>query len=199
MIDPSALTGNGRCPFNNPPSSSGYTCQCDLCIACREKRNRVWPFLAKLRSGAFKHYLFAIHNKPTIFEDLRPRFSDDAYPWVVICVSILLNRTTMPAIRKVVEPLFEKYPDTASMADATGPEIVEILGRIHFAPRKASSLIMASRDLLHDVHFSQIQGLRESGTDAYWMFARGIMPVEKPHSSVLSRLWVAYRQFIDKS
>lgn len=162
--------------------------------------NSVKAFLSDLRSGRYKHDLFEVHNITTMQEEIRHRFSDADFPWAVHCVSILTNRNRSRQLRQYINVLFDKYPDPYQMSIGSAVDIADMIhkGGGGLNHRKASSLILASKDFLEGKDYREIQGLGVYGPIAYEMFVLDRMPKKAPGDTVLRRLWIAYQDYSHK-
>lgn len=160
---------------------------------------RFSEFLVDLRAGRIKNPLLA-RNVPTIQEELKAFMPADTYPWSTVVACILLNRTTGKMVRRYIYSVLKAYPDPVSMAHANKDELAKLITVGGFQNQKAATLISMSQ--MWPLVLDDIRGLPGVGPYAwasYRMFIRDEVPDEKPADQVLSRLWLAYRQHIDRS
>jgi len=89
--------------------------------------------------------------KPNGKQENRKRLIQEDYvdtdygPWKVLVICQCLNQATWMVVEKVVEKLFEKYPNPKSVAKADPLELFEIVRSLGFGARRTDNLIDMSK------------------------------------------------------
>ena len=112
--------------------------------------------------------------------------------WKILVACMLLNCTTRKSMEKVVKPLFERYPDAASMENADPTEVAELIGCLGFRNRRSKSLIEMSKAYVKNewTHASELPGIGEYAAAAWEIFIRGILPPEPPKDHALTAYYM---------
>jgi methyl-CpG-binding domain protein 4 len=121
---------------------------------------------------------------------------EDLWPneWKILVACMLLNCTTRSAMEKVLQPLFAKYPDAASMASADQGQLSQVIGRLGFGNRRAGNLIKMSQHYLGSnwKHARDLPGIGEYAAAAWEIFVRGTLPEDCPNDHALTLWWKWY-------
>jgi methyl-CpG-binding domain protein 4 len=104
---------------------------------------------------------------------LQEEYRDD--PWKVLVVCILMNKTGGDQARPVAARLFEKYPDSESLASEDPEKLHDLLRPLGFWKKRSSTLVRFSKEYaLGDFEDpSELYGIGEYGADSYRIFVKG--------------------------
>lgn len=95
---------------------------------------------------------------------------DKHYPWRVLVVCTLLNRTHGRGVRPIVDQLFEKCPNPIVMLDADLTDILQPLGLKNMRNKRLKHL---TQDYLANVPYDKMAGVGKYGTDCLRIFCGG--------------------------
>lgn len=123
---------------------------------------------------------------------LRRLIQEDHYPDEFRCLvcCILLNRCRGVTVRRVLDSLFEAYPDAAAMADADHATLAALLHPLGFQRQRASRLKAFSKGYLggfHDV--AELHGIGDYASDFWRMFFLERLGDVPPDDGPLTEYW----------
>lgn len=100
---------------------------------------------------------------------------DKHYPWRVLVVCTLLNRTHGRQIRPIVDELFRRCPNPIAMLDADITDILQPLGLKNMRNKRLKDL---TQDYLAGVPYTEMAGVGKYGVDCLKIFCGGMTDVE---------------------
>lgn len=124
----------------------------------------------------------------------RRLIQEEYYPdeWKVLVCCVLLNRCRGETVRKVIEELFDVYPDADSMRNAELSRLTLLLKPLGFQNRRASTLVaMATKfcEEWHDVR--ELPGVGRYAYDCYRIFFLEELPNDPPEDGPLTDYWIS--------
>lgn len=125
-----------------------------------------------------------VRNSPYSMVQERVRGTSH-YPWKVIVLSALMNRTHARQVRPIVKALFLAWPTPTDLASAS--EALEVtIGPLGFAKTRAKGIRTMSADYARGVKPENCHGVGPFGRDALAVFVHGRTDVE-PSDGFLAR------------
>jgi hypothetical protein len=109
---------------------------------------------------------------------------DGLYPWRVLVLCCLLNRTQRERVRAVTGEVFRRWPTPGAMYTA-GPELERFMRPLGLGPRKARLLRALSLDVLGGTPHAECAGTGQYALDSLAVFVEGRTDVE-PRDGALS-------------
>lgn len=101
---------------------------------------------------------------------------DDVYPWRVLVLCALLNRTGRRQVRPMFERFFATFQSPEALA-AAGPSLEKLLSPLGLGARRASLLRRLSSDYASGVAPERCHGVGQYARDALAIFVRGDLSV----------------------
>lgn len=117
------------------------------------------------------HQLGRVANSPYAMVQERVRGSSD-YPWKVVVLSALMNRTHARQVRPIIKSLFLTFPTPLSMYRSSD-ELEGLIKPLGFANQRAKRLRKFSGDYYFGVRAEDCEGVGEFGRDALKAFVDG--------------------------
>lgn len=108
--------------------------------------------------------------------------------WRVLVSCLLLNLTTRKQVEKVIERLFHKYPEPASMASAQDAELHDIIKTLGLANKRVKTLKRFSQEYISKDWDMPIElyGCGKYANDAWRIFFRGDWKKVEPNDHALN-------------
>jgi methyl-CpG-binding domain protein 4 len=96
-----------------------------------------------------------------------------SWRWQVVVASVMLNRCTGAAVRRVLPAFFEYYPHPLDAAFANPRDMAEVLETLGLQHRRAEKIQALSRQWLCRVPVERMFGVGQYALDSFNIFARG--------------------------
>lgn len=122
---------------------------------------------------------------------LEEAFSND--PWRLLVVCLLLNQSRAEAVRKVLDPLFSRFPSPATLAHAPHGDLESLLRPLGLQTRRASLLVAFSAAFARGDWSdpAELPGVGRYASDAYRMFVLGDVVGTQPEVTTILRARLA--------
>jgi len=102
---------------------------------------------------------------------------DELYPWRVIVLCSLLNKTPKESVARIMGGLFERWPTPRAMRNS-GPDLETLFRPLGLGYRKAKMLRRMSADYDQGVPAAECRGVGQYARDALAIFVDGRLDVE---------------------
>lgn len=109
---------------------------------------------------------------------MQQRYADE--PWKLLVCCVLLNQTHRRQVDRVLEELFERYPDCLAMAMADEDELADAVRSTGFARSKARRLVelssgwaVSSSPIPPESYVAGLAGVGPYALDSYRIFVLG--------------------------
>ena len=108
--------------------------------------------------------------------------------WRVLVSCLLLNLTTRKQVEKVIERLFNKYPEPTNMASAQDAELHDIIKTLGLANKRVKTLKRFSQEYISKDWDMPIElyGCGKYANDAWRIFFRGDWKKVEPNDHALN-------------
>ena len=108
--------------------------------------------------------------------------------WKILVACLLLNLTSRKQVDKMIDLLFEKYPDAETMRDSDPAELYDILKPLDLANKRVKTLKRFSSEYLYKEWktASELYGCGKYANDAWRIFCKGDWTEVKPEDHALN-------------
>ena len=109
--------------------------------------------------------------------------------WKILVSCLLLNLTTRKQVDKVIDRLFEKYPEPESMGSADDDELKEIIKSLGLVNKRVKTLKRFSREYADKKWKTpkDLYGCGKYADDAWRIFCRGDWRDVSPQDHALNK------------
>ncbi|KAH9612166.1 hypothetical protein KSS87_001015 [Heliosperma pusillum] len=103
-------------------------------------------------------------------------------PWRVLVICMLLNITTGPQVRRVLESFFQLCPNAEAALNTNEIEIAIKIASLGLHRKRAAMIRRFSKEYLSDdwTHVTQLHGIGKYAADAYAIFCTGMWNMITP-------------------
>ena len=130
---------------------------------------------------------------------IQARYLPDGWRVLVCCV--LLNLTRRAQMEKLLDGLFERYPDASAMAVASQVDLASMLRPLGLYNRRAQTLIKLSSWWLTNDHddVSKCPGVGKYARDAYALLVQRRWREVEPDDHALNDFMAEIREHVNAS
>lgn len=115
---------------------------------------------------------------------LQKMYADAGDPWKVLVSCILLNLTNRSQVNKVIDELFDRWPNPQTMAAAPKSQLMAHIATLGLADRRSDTLRLMSEKYIERLRFSShgwlteheiavLPGIGPYARDSYRIFVLG--------------------------
>ena len=97
-------------------------------------------------------------------------------PWELLVATVLAAQCTDKRVNQVTPELFRRWPDPAALAQATIPELEEVIHSVGFYHSKAKHLIAAAQLVVKDSLIAFYYQYKRFGRQAAFQLVTDILP-----------------------
>ncbi len=127
-------------------------------------------FLIDCRRKALKEAGVVLCSPFGMVQERVPK--NELYPWRIIVVAALMNRTHARQVRPILKPLFMTYPKPRDMSVASA-ELEKLIKPLGFSNRRSKALREMSADYHNGIVPSLCRGVGDFGRDCIAVFVEG--------------------------
>ena len=125
----------------------------------------------------------------TPYEKIRNDFSERNYPWGILVLSVLLNRTTPGVAIKSLRKFLEKWPTPEALQGATKKDVEDATFLCGTKHGKAANILLLTNEYLAGIDYKELYPyVGWPGLDAYRMLVLRDFSV-KPKDTKLLDFW----------